>query len=54
MEAHLLGNPSTGVPGVVMQVDRLRGAQARQSRLTWLIAVPVVGFIVERFLSLWS
>jgi hypothetical protein len=52
LEAHLYGTPEAGVPGVVVDLDRVKGSAARSNRLQWLIASVVVVFIVERVLAL--
>jgi hypothetical protein len=52
LEAHLYGNPEAGIPGVVVDLDRVKGAASRAARLQWLVTTIVVGFIIERILSM--
>ena len=52
VEAHLYGNPEAGVPGVVVDLDRVKGSVARSNKLQWLVTSLIVAFIAERLLTL--
>jgi hypothetical protein len=52
LESFLYGSPEAGVPGLVVDLDRVKGAAARSNKLQWLITSLVVAFIAERLLAL--
>ena len=52
LEAFLYGNPEAGVPGVVVDLDRVKTSAARSTKLQWLIGSLLVAFVAERLLAL--
>lgn len=47
-----LHGPEGGDGGLIVAVDRVKGAVARSSKAVWALGIAAGGFVIERLLSL--